>query len=300
MGRLKQAGRQIESAAMGGRPRHALTEMGRYSEALGDCDWAEPILAEHFGDGSFEVATCRNQRAYTYARIGLFSDAIANWTRAVRFSSDTARGRERPWPGCHGGAHASLGQYGKAEAACRQAIDDLREEGRDVDVARIRINLGNMLIRMGRSVEALEQYALAERAFLRSGLEVELAECRSRKSFAYCTIGNYENALAECDRAEPGLSGVALARGRLYRAMALRGMGRHDESITIYENIEEMFSKSSEEERQRYYVGFGDASGMPAGATRHSDATPRRVSYSDGRDGWPGSMWTVRNSSQRG
>jgi tetratricopeptide (TPR) repeat protein len=76
------------------------------------------------------------------------------------------RYRQRPRAalvlGAMAGAHASLGQYGKAEAACRQAIDELREEGRDVDVARIRINLGNMLIRMGRRVEALEQYTLAE------------------------------------------------------------------------------------------------------------------------------------------
>ena len=260
MGPLEKSGRSVESAGLAAYRANALTAMGRYAEALGECDRAEPILAEHFGEGSVVVACCRNQRAHTYLRIGLFSDAIANWERAVEIFDRNREARGAALSrGAMAGAYARIGRLETAEDDCRGAIDKLREMGGEVDVARIRINLGNVLIRMGRGVDALEQYALAEQAFLRSGLHAELAACRSLKSFAYYTTRDYENVVAECDRAEPGLGGIALARARHYRALALQEQGRHGESIAIFESIEAAFAPVSEEDRQRFYVGFGDA-----------------------------------------
>lgn len=240
------------------------------------------VACQHRGDG--ERALAQYGKAFELA--GEIGDLRAQATLSMNIAS----------------VHHQRGNYGPAIGEYRQALRLAREIGADADIARIENNLGNLLVYLGCSVEALE---FIERS-LSSARRLGLATIEGYNHLLRGDIlkgrGEMMGARKEYLRAHRILSGIGAAREMTQVELRLAGlyidMGERGRALSsakeALESARRLSLRVFEAEAQLHFARLALQSGRAEEALAHARSARALV---EGFSQNPGLTWEIRATS---
>lgn len=140
---------------------YALSNLGRYDEALADGEWARAVLSEH--QEWYQLARLNVNLAIVYGRMGEDQRALDLLDQA-----------------CDG--YARLGAEG------------------ELNLLRVEMNRAHVLRNLGRFDESIKTSQELYEAHLRLGRELDAAKAHQALALTYFVLGRYNEALALLDQ----------------------------------------------------------------------------------------------------
>ena len=138
---------------------------------------------------------------------------------------------------CQGVTSALMGHYTQAAVLFEQALDTLKEDGRQRNAALVELSAAETYLRLGQFDPALEHVENAKASFQKLGGRVELAQTSMLAAEVMEARGQFAEAEAEIDRAhalfvEDNAETLALT-AEVARAHVLLVQNRLQESLTV-------------------------------------------------------------------
>jgi tetratricopeptide (TPR) repeat protein len=210
----KSAAELIESG-------NAALGQGEFDEALADFNSALDVQPDS--------ARAHERRAATYLQMKKFEQALNDCRAALRID-----GKLAPAYFTQGLVERDLGYAERAIEDFTKALDNGLEQV-EVLTARGEVyhSVANASLRSDEAAKALEK---ALKDFDRAvKLAPRQAECRMQRAAVCLDLGDYDNAVADCDAAlaaEPKLAGPQLAAAHVFRARGECALSEFDKAVS--------------------------------------------------------------------
>lgn len=226
----------------------ALSNLGRYDEALATGEWASAILADH-GEW-MALGRMTGNMGTIYFRMGQDEQALAKYEQArdlYRKAGTTGEPGNAMARAESNRANAlrNLGRFSESVEASEAAIDYLEKSGQEAEVARARQILAVTYFILGNYNDSLKLLDQAQAFFAADGRQrdailVDLFTCE-----CLLELGRYHDALEKSRAARLRFAeyGAAFEVGRalLDEAVANAGLRHYDDALAALEDARQLF-----------------------------------------------------------
>ena len=156
--------------------------MEEYRRGLAD------LPAEQAFDVLLQIARCHHGQ-------GDYRDALESLARIEEeFGAELGTVARGKLLAMYGHTHRALGQYGKAKAACEEALENLRGSGEDAEIASVQLCYGAVLHRLGQLDRARRLYEDALSTYRQIEDQPGLAMAYNNLGIVYMNLCSWDRA----------------------------------------------------------------------------------------------------------
>lgn len=218
----------LEAARLRANMVFALTNLGRYSEALSLADSTRAEL-EPYGPTRF-LATLEQNTGIALRHLGRYQEALAVYDRAHTLFADLGDPvKTAEMDVNRAKVLENLDDFVQAEALLLAARPVFVEHAQALTLARLDLNLGTLLARQGRYQTSLDAYAQARIGFAALQNEMEVAVVDLYRAGVYLALNLASEAYTLATSAQPVLATrqmlreVAFCREQQAMARSIQG-----------------------------------------------------------------------------
>ena len=217
---------------------HVLTRLARYHEAIDHLDQADALVAETMGELSPMMATLRSIRGVVWLNLGRNDLAELEFQAVLAFRV-LRLGPSHPSVGSAwnlvgaGFDRPEDGELGNVFFRRALAIFESAGEVAAIEAAQTRMNIGVVLMRVGKLAEAepLIRSSFAELERSKGPEDPIMSQSLLARARLEVELGHYEAGLADLDRARVidravGMGAIERAANKFHRARALWELDR--------------------------------------------------------------------------